>query len=137
MQLEIHGNSYGLQWGTRAFILAEKKLDMTLAQIMGYVDQDDVLLTLTYCAMTNWLQLKDETLELPFTYTEFCAWMDDKPQELGKEIVESYLSSNFQGKSMQARYDEFNARMNADATETDKKPVKKKKSQPLKSSVTQ
>jgi len=109
MQLTIRNEKCGLIWGTRAFILAEKRLNMSLTEIMFGVTEDNVILTLAYCAIQNWYEDKDETNEVPFSFTQFCNWLDDQPKEVGDSITESYMESSYQGKSMQERYDAVNA----------------------------
>jgi len=123
--------TYGLIWGTRAFRLAEQRLDMEMNEIFLSVDKEEIMLALTYCAMQNWIQNEDESLDLPFTLTEFWNWLNDEPQETATKIAESYRASTLQGKSISDRYDEINE-MYAEA-EKKKNPgaakvVKKKQS---------
>ena len=113
MQLTINNEKCGLIWGTRAFILAEKRLNMSLTEIMFGVTEDNVILNLAYCAIQNWYEDKDETNEVPFSFTQFCNWLDGQPKEIGDQITQSYLESNYQGKSMQERYDAANAAIDA------------------------
>lgn len=133
MQLNIQGVSYGLQWGTGAFILAEKRLGASLEEIIFKVSGDtETVMTLTYCALQNWYQLQDETKTLPITYNQFVAWIDDQPQELAKQIYSSFMESNMQGESMKNRYNRINAMITA-SSEGGSAPLKKKRSPSIKS----
>ena len=129
MQLEIKGNSYGLIWGTRAFRLAEKRLDMDMNEIFLSVTDEHVILALTYSAMLNWVQDRDESADLPFTFTQFENWLNEQPQDVATKISEDYKASTLQGKSVSERYEELNAIYEAaEGTALNPgKPVKKKK----------
>lgn len=121
--------TYGLIWGTRAFRLAEKRLNMEMNEIFLSISDEDVILNLTYCALQNWLQNQDESAELPFTFVQFENWLNEQPQEVANNIAIDYQSSTLQGKSISDRYDEINAiYAAAEAKNTSpKKTVKKKK----------
>lgn len=134
MQLEINGDKYGLIWGTRAFVITEAKLGLSLEDIILGIDDQDIILNVTYAAITNWVENIDESKTLPFSYPQFCTWFDQQPQELGEEIAKDYLASIYQGKTMTERYEVIKALYEATA-ETKLEPtktVKKKKSQPVK-----
>jgi len=118
---------FGLIWGTRAFRLAEKRLDMTTQDILLNVDDENVIINLTYCALQNWLQNKDESATLPFSIVNLENWINDQPRELITAISEDYMNSTLNGKAISDLYEEVNAIYAATET-TPTKAVKKKKS---------
>lgn len=127
MQLEIKGSTYGLIWGTRAFRLAEKRLDMTTQDILLNVDDENVIINLTYCALENWLQNKEETATLPFSIVNFENWVNEQPREMIKAISDDYMNSTLNGKAISDLYEEVNAIYAATENPTASKAVKKKK----------
>lgn len=127
MQLEIKGSTYGLIWGTRAFRLAEKRLDMTTQDILLNVDDENVIINLTYCALENWLQNKEETATLPFSIVNFENWVNEQPREMIKAISDDYMNSTLNGKAISDLYEEVNAIYAATENPTAAKAVKKKK----------
>lgn len=108
MKLTINGSEFGMIWGTRAFLLAGKKLSKSIAEIMLGIDDEEILTTLSYCAIQNWYENQDESNVLPFSLTQFSNWLDEQDQKIGNDMVESYLSSTYKGKKMQDRYDSLN-----------------------------
>ncbi len=134
MQLEIGGNTYGLIWGTRAFVITEAKLGLSLEDIILGIDEQDIILNVTYAAMTNWIENIDESKTLPFSYPQFCTWFDNQPEALGEDIAKDYLASIYQGKTMTERYEVIKSLYSAGKTDdhATNKAVKKKKSQPVK-----
>lgn len=126
MQLEINGNSYGLIWGTRAFVLCERKIGLSLNEILVRAGETDVICSLTYCAIQNWFELQDASNVLPFTYDQFLLWLDDQPQNTASIIENSFLESTLQGASIRERYNQINDIL-SNGNDEDKKTVKKKK----------
>lgn len=128
MQLEIKGNKYGLIWGVRAFRLAEKRLDMTTANILLSISDGEVITTLAYCALQNWIQNEDESAELPFSVVQFENWLNEQPQEIADKIVDDFKNSTLNGKAILKLYDEINEiYASIDSGSEPNKPTKKKK----------
>lgn len=127
IKTENSEGTYGLIWGTRAFRLAEKRLNMPMQDILVNVDDENVILNLTYCALLNWVQNKDESGTLPFTIVNFENWINDQPKEIVLAISEDYKNSTLNGKSITDLYDEINAIYEAAETGNVAKTVKKKK----------
>ncbi len=110
LTIKIEGkcdDTFGLIWGTRAFRLAEKRLNMELNEIFLSVNDEAVMLALTYSALENWIQNKDESLSLPFTLVQFENWLNDQDQKVATDIVKDYQNSTMQGKSIGERYKEI------------------------------
>lgn len=125
MQLEINGKNCRLQWGTGALEDLCDRLDLSLQDIDAAVitNENKILNQLTYSALRNGADISDE--ELNFSYKFFLAWLDEQPEDMGKKIMEDFLSSKILGRTMQDRFNEIIERMSV--SDNNAATVKKKK----------
>lgn len=126
MRLTIRDNSYRLSWGTGAFQIICDNLDITLNDVdFGiYSNDQKILNNLTYAALQN--AAKIDEVEFNVNYWQFLEWLNEQPEEIGKDIINDYLDSVYLGKTMRQRYEEITAKLESDNEETTPKKLKKK-----------
>jgi len=126
MQLIIKDKSRQLCWGMGALEDLCDELGISLQDLDVAVMSNEtaILNKLTYCALRNGAEIKDDSLD--FNYKYFLNWLDQQDQNLGNEIMKDFLASKILGRTMQERYEEIIARLTAN--ETQDTPVAKKKS---------
>ena len=128
LSLEIKEKSRKLIWGTGCFEDVCDRLGLTLSDldVLMVENERKFLNEITFSALRNGAEIEDDVFEL--NYKQFTHWLDEAPQETGKQIMEDYLASKFLGKTMQDYYDDIIARFNAAESEVAEATVKKKRS---------
>lgn len=129
MQLSIKDKQRKLQWGLGALENLCNTLNLSLNDIdLAIMNNDTAVINrLTYCALENGAEIEDDTLD--FNYKQFLAWLDEQPEQVGNDIANDFLKSKLLGKTMEERYNEIIARLNASETEATT-PKKKPKRTP-------
>lgn len=125
MQLEIKDNKWQLCWGTGALETLCDELDISLQDIdVAIISNETATLNrLVYCALKNGAEINDSSLD--FNYKYFLNWLDEQPEDTGKEIMGDFMASKLLGKTMQSRFDEIIERLNA-SVDPATVPIKKK-----------
>lgn len=128
MQLEILENKVKLVWGLGCFEIASELLKVdTVEEVLFAVGDTSKMVRVAYSAIQNGCEI--DGIDVPFTLRQFQAWLDEQSEDTGREIIEDFMKSKYQGRAMQDRYDEIIALLNpAPEPETPKKKTRVLKS---------
>jgi len=139
MILKIKEQDRPLSWGTGAAENVQNELGISLQDLEFAImtNETAVLNKLTYAALQNAAEINDADLD--FNYKFFLDWLDNQDEKVAKDIMDDFLKSKMLGKTMQSRFDEIIARLEAlDSPETkqEAEKIKKKNNRSVKSSST-
>lgn len=138
LSIKVKDKTYSFCWGTLAIMNTCDKLGMTMYELELAIMSNDqkAWYTLAYEALVvnditanNSENLLGKELE-GFSFGQFMVWLDNAPEKIGQDIVDSYMSSKTLGRTMQSRYDEIFEKLNVAVEEINGEPtptVKKKK----------
>lgn len=101
MKLKIKDKEYGLNWGLGAFSIVMEEMDLSIEEIIARFSEHKVNTALTYSALLNAyrVQLDDDYATLEFGKTYFASWLEEQSQEIGDEILKSFLNWTTHSKS--------------------------------------
>lgn len=141
LSIKVKDKKYAFCWGTLTFMNTCDKLGISMYELELAIMSNDqkAWYSLAYEALVvnditanNSDNLLGKELE-GFNFSQFMLWLDNEPEKIGQDIVDSYMSSKMLGKTMQARYDEILEKLNIAVEEVngESAPVVKKKKERL------
>lgn len=102
MKITIKGNEYGLQWGMGAIELYCDAMDCEIEGLdkvyMPNREQGKALTNLILAGLKNHAELNNE--DMPVTYRELQAWIDDTEQDTFKAVMDDWNKSKYLGKTI-------------------------------------
>lgn len=107
MKLTINGKEWNLIFGTAAFQILCDDLGLAIEDIdLAIMSNENMVLNrLVYAALKNGAECNYN--EVDFSFNQFLNWLDEQPQETGKQIMDVFLASKMMGITMKQRYDDM------------------------------